>query len=109
MKVVIKEPGRAPVRKEIENELSVLQGIVGGLLQHVDICKDGESWFGMLCNDEGKFLGLEPNFKLYADTIVGTVIFVGHTKDDFGDLPEDAYELLMDRPKYREKEARGEK
>ena len=101
MKVVIKRPGEKPERKEIKNDLKVLQGIVGGLIEHVDICKQGEEWFGMLCNEEGKLLRLEPNFKLYGDVICGTVIFVGHTEDDFGDLPEDAYELLMDPSEYR--------
>ena len=101
MKVVIKAPGHDPVRKEIKNELHVLQEIVGGPIEHLNIYKQGEEWFGMLCHEEGKLLGLEPNFILYTDTICGTVIFVGHTEDDFGDLPEDAYELLMDTTKYR--------
>lgn len=101
MKVVIKAPGRDPVRKEIENELHVLQEIVGGYIEHVSIYKQGEEWFGMICNEEGKLLGLKPNFKPYTDVICGTVIFVGHTEDDFGDLPEDAYGLLMDTTNYR--------
>lgn len=101
MKVVIKKPGQDPERKEIENKLDVLQEIVGGLIEHANIYKQGEEWFGMLCNEEGKLLGLQPNFILYTDTIRGTVVFVGHEEDDFGDLPEDAYELLMDRTKYR--------
>ncbi len=101
MKVVVRKPGQNPERKEIENDLKVLQEIVGGLIEHITIYKEGEDWFGMLCNEEGKLIGLEPNFKLYTETIVGTVVFVGHDGEDFGDLPEDAYELLMDPGSYR--------
>jgi hypothetical protein len=101
MKVVIKSPGKEPERKDIKNNLIVLQNIVGGLIEHVNIYKQGEEWFGMLCNEEGKLLRLDPNFKLYTDVICGTVIFVGHTEDDFGDLPEDAYELLLDPTQYK--------
>lgn len=101
MKVVIKRPGQDPERKEIKNELKVLQEIVGGYIEHVNIYKEGYKWFGMLCNEEGKLMKLEPNFDLYTDVIHGTAIFVGHAEADFTDLPEDAYELLMNPDSYK--------
>ena len=101
MKILKIAPGTSPETMDIPDDLSAMQEIVGGLIEHVNIYKQGEEWFGMLCNEEGKLLGLQPNFILYTDTIRGTVVFVGHEEDDFGDLPEDAYELLMDRTKYR--------
>lgn len=101
MKVVIKRPGQDPERAEIENDLKTLQGIVGGYIEHVSIYKQGEEWFGMICNEEGKLWSLEANFKLYTDIIRGAVVFVGHDGEDFGDLPEDAYPLLMDPQSYR--------
>lgn len=33
IKVIIKEPGKAPVLTEIENELGALQKIVGGYIE----------------------------------------------------------------------------
>lgn len=101
MKVVIKRPGQDPERAEIENDLKTLQGIVGGLIEHVGIYKHGKEPFGMLCNEEGKLKLLEANFKLYTDIIRGTVVFVGYDGEDFGDLPEDAYPLLMEPRRYR--------
>ena len=98
MKVLKVEPYQLPEVKDIDPGLASLQHEVEGWIEATYPFEDPVA---IICNEEGKLLGLQPNFILYTDTICGTVVFVGHEEDDFGDLPEDAYELLMDRTKYR--------
>jgi hypothetical protein len=74
IKVIIVEPSK-PVRIEtIANELKTLQGIVGGLVERLDL--DG---FDILFNEEGKLEDLEPNFGIFdgMDYIAGTAVFAG--------------------------------
>ena len=83
MKVVIKEPGHLPVRKEIENDLKTFQELVGGYIEHVNVAEG----VGMLINEEGKLYDLEENFKFRGDSIRGTAVFVGYSGEDFADCP----------------------
>lgn len=87
MRAIYKAPGKDPQRVEIENELGVLQQIVGGYIETVRISDNGI----LVMNEEGKLRGLEPNFYLGAigDTIVGPVLIVGENGDEFADLPAD--------------------
>lgn len=45
----------------------------------------------ILCNEEGKILGLEPNFKIGSgeifDVICGTAIVIGAEGEEFVDIP----------------------
>ena len=92
MRAIYKYPGKDPQRVEIGNELGVLQQIVGGYIETVRISDNGI----LVMNEEGKLLGLEPNFYLGAigDTIVGPVLVVGKNGDEFADLPEDEAEEI---------------
>lgn len=72
--VVIVEP-KKPARVEvIQNELSVLQGLVGGYIECIR-----EDGFDIIVNEEGKIFELEPNFALYGgnDFVAGTAVFAG--------------------------------
>jgi hypothetical protein len=51
-----------PYLMEVQDELEYLQLIVGGQLEYV-ACHDEEG-FVIMCNGEGKLLGLEPNIWL---------------------------------------------
>lgn len=81
-----------------------LQKMVGGLIQAVYPFEDAVA---LICNDEGKLLGLPINRPLYDedgemyDILVGTFLVVGLTEDDFGSLPEEMIE------KYTEAFSRG--
>lgn len=92
MRAIYKYPGKDPQRVEIGNELGVLQQIVGGYIETLRISDNGI----LVMNEEGKLLGLEPNFYLGAigDTIVGPVLVVGKNGDEFADLPEDEAEEI---------------
>ena len=67
--------------------LENLQKIVGGKIETLYL---GRGTI-LIANEEGKLLGLEPNFRIgcgnFADVIVGTAIVVGQNGDDFGDIP----------------------
>lgn len=58
MKVLIVEAGKAPRAAEIEDALSALQEVVGGTIQAV---YPFEERVALICNDEGKLLGLPLN------------------------------------------------
>ena len=79
IKVIIVEPSK-PARVEvIENTLSNLQSIVGGLIECIR-----EDGFDIIINEEGKFIDLEPNFGIYEgqDYVAGTAIFAGVDYDE---------------------------
>ena len=87
MRILYKQPGQDPRSIVIPNELKVMQQLVGGYIETLRISDNGI----LVMNEEGKLLGLEPNFYLGAigDTIVGPVLVVGKNGDEFADLPED--------------------
>ena len=59
MKVLIVEPLKAPYVKEIRGDLKSMQAIVGGLIEAIYPFDDPE--IALICNDEGKILGLPYN------------------------------------------------
>lgn len=91
IKVLIVEPGKAPYAAEIYSELECLQEVVGGLIQAIYPYEDPVA---IICNDEGKLMGLPWNRPLFDeegyiyDIIVGTFLVVGLTEDDFGSLSD---------------------
>ena len=72
MKVLIKEPGKPAEERDIENTLEALQEIVGGNIEAVYYSPAVVIWV----NEEGKYLGLAPNFinEDCDDIICGTVV-----------------------------------
>ena len=91
MKVVIKKVGEQAQVTEIENTLDALQKFVGG---HIEVVSVGGEII-MICNEEGKLNGLEYNFKLGNDFIVGNVLFVQAKDEDFTDLSDSNVESIM--------------
>lgn len=92
MKALKIEPGKAPERIDIHNELAALQDAVGGYIQVV--YPDSHRPVGLVCNEEGKCCGLELNRALYQngkpyDIIAGTFLVVGLSAEDFTDLREE--------------------
>lgn len=75
--------------------LESLQKEVGGMIQATYPWDDKVA---LICNDEGKLLGLEFNRPLYNadaqiyDYVVGTFLIVGLTEDDFGSLSDEMIE-----------------
>ena len=73
IKVLKVEPGKAPEVVFLKNELHELQKAVSigapdvGLIEIIDINDE----VCILCNEEGKLLGLEPNRRFRKDILVG--------------------------------------
>jgi hypothetical protein len=61
IKVLVKEPDHPPYVKEIENELPNMKAIVEGYIEFVTLSRTAS----LVCNEEGKLLGLPINVSLY--------------------------------------------
>lgn len=85
IKVIVKRPDEGIGHVTyISNNLKNLQNTVGGYIQVVPLAED----VLMICNEEGKLLGLDPNFPFKAGKIYGTVIITGVDGDEFTDIPD---------------------
>lgn len=90
MKAIRKKPGCAPELIDIDNTLKALQAEVGGYIETVTITSDAV----IICNEEGRILGLPYNCRFVGVDFVGTVLIVGTKGDEFCDVPE--ADFLMD-------------
>lgn len=85
MRVVMVEVGRKACEMELEDSLASMQRAVGGLIQAV--YEPGGRDAALICNDEGKLLGLPLNRALrdeegeIYDIIVGTLFICGAPTD----------------------------
>ena len=99
MKVLMVQPGKIPHETDIEPGLEALQAAVDGPIQAVYPYEDPVA---LICNEEGKFLGLPLNRALRDDTgeiydiIAGNFLITGLGEESFSDLPLDLLE------KYKE-------
>lgn len=90
MKAIRKKPGCAPEIIEVENTLKALQREVSGYIETVTIASDAV----IICNEEGRILGLPDNCRVCGVDFVGTGLIVGTKGDEFCDVPE--ADFLMD-------------
>lgn len=75
--VVIKEPGKSPcVEPVFENTLEAFQKAVGGYIETVTIASD----LVLICNEEGRYIGLPQNVSICGIDFVGTVIATAFNK-----------------------------
>ncbi|MBQ1196944.1 MAG: DUF3846 domain-containing protein [Clostridia bacterium] len=86
IKALMVEPGKHPCVVELKNDLDSLQTAVSigapeqGLIEFVYI----EDNVSILCNEEGKLIGLEPNRRLGEDILCGVFYVVAENNN--GDL-----------------------
>lgn len=78
IRILIVKPNQEPKQMKIEHTLDKLQNIVGGLIEYVDLDYQTD----LICNEEGKLLGMEWNRRLGDDIIVGTFLVVGQHKGE---------------------------
>lgn len=83
MKAIRKKPGCTPEIIEVENTLKALQAEVGGYIETVTIASDAV----IICNEEGRILGLPDNGRVCGVDVVGTVLIVGTKGEKFCDVP----------------------
>ena len=85
MKILVVEPLAAPYEKEIAGGLESMQAVVGGYIQAIYPFEDDE--LALICNEEGKLLGLPLNRALkdeagdICDIIAGTFFICGAPLD----------------------------
>lgn len=84
MKAIRKKPGCAPEIIEVGNTLKALQREVSGYIETVTIASDAV----IICNEEGRILGLPDNCRVCGVDFVGKVLIVGTKGDEFCDVPE---------------------
>ena len=103
IKVLMVEPGKAPKVTTIKNELESLQDAVSigaderGLIEIITISED----VCILCNEEGKLIGLEPNRRLGCDILCGVFYVTGNGEEDLASLSEEnieAYKKIFEKP-----------
>lgn len=92
MRVLVIEPARKPEVREISGTLESMQEVVGGLIQ---VLHPFDEPVALVCNDEGKLLGLPLNRglrdergKLY-DILSGTFFLCGISGEDLASLAEE--------------------
>jgi hypothetical protein len=85
MRILQVEPGKRPVEREIDGTLATMQELVGGTIQAIYPFDDSVA---LICNDDGKFLGLPLNRALYdpdthqlVDIVSGTFFLCGAPRD----------------------------
>lgn len=94
IKVIMVEPMKEPYPVEIENTLEELQKAVGGYIETVYL----EDSIVLVCNEEGKLIGLPGNRSFGNDIIAGTFIVAGsNDAGDFVSLTEDKIRQYSDR------------
>lgn len=79
IKVLVVEPNEKPYETVIDNTLEAKQEIVGGYIEAVPLSESAE----LICNDEGKLIGLPPNRRLGNDIITGTFIIAGANESEY--------------------------
>jgi len=85
IKVIIKRPGEAAFEATIANELETLQRWVGG---YIEACMLSTSpRVALICNEEGRIVGLTPNVRMNGEIFVGTILLAGVKGDEFADCP----------------------
>ena len=85
MRIIIVEGGKKPYEAELEHDLESMQRCVGGTIEAV--YEPGGRDAALICNDEGKLLGLPLNRALrdekgdIYDVIAGTFFICGAPSD----------------------------
>lgn len=102
MKILVVGPGKHPYTQEIKGDLASMQAVVGGLIQAVYPFQEA---IALICNEEGKLLGLPPNRVLrdvnghIYDVICGTFFLCAAPTDidSFKGLNAEQLERYMQR------------
>ena len=104
MIVLAIQPGKMPEQVELDGSLESMQAFVGGSIQAVYPFSDPVA---IVCNDEGKLMGLEHNRALrdeagnVYDILCGPLFICGLGEEAFASLPEELiqkYTRLFQHP-----------
>ena len=103
MRIIMVEPERSPYEMELEDSLGAMQRCVGGTIEAV--YEPGGRDAALICNDEGKLLGLPLNRALrdekgeIYDVIAGTFFICSAPPDSesFTSLTDEQVDYWMER------------
>ena len=94
LRVVYVEPNKPAVEAELDPDIKYLQKAVGGLIECV---YNGDGTI-LVCNDEGKLIGMEGNRRLGNGSIIaGPFFIVGDGGEDFRSLTNQETERYLQR------------
>ncbi len=95
MKIVLVEPGKEARAAEISGSLESMQQLVGGLIQALYPWKDPVA---LVCNDEGKILGLPFNRMMEDyDLIAGSFFICGIQGENFASLTDQQVKTYLEK------------
>lgn len=108
MKILVVDPLKTPYVKDISGSLASMQAVVGGYIQAIYPFEDGE--LALICNEEGKLVGLPFNRALrdeegrVYDIVVGTFFLCRAPAEgeDFDGLTEGQIRWGKERFRYPE-------
>ncbi len=89
MRILLKAPTDPGFREMVipsgdtDKELKLLQDLVGGRIETVTVATD----CCVICNEEGRILGMPENCNFCGVDFVGPILLVGVDHDEFTDCP----------------------
>jgi hypothetical protein len=107
-KVVVAEPGKKAEVREIPATYKSLASLVGGRIEMTEPISEDTA---VLCNEEGKLIGLAPNRGLYSsdgrliDIYFGTIVCIGARPEDenfssLTDMEVSLYLMIYGDPEF---------
>ena len=96
LRILMVEPRKAPYEASVPHELTAMQQTVGGL---IEVVRNGDGTL-LVCNEEGKLLGMEGNRRIPGDVLAGPFFVVGDAGETFRSLTEE--ELTRYRERFAE-------
>ncbi len=87
MKVLRKKPGQDFEQIDIPNTLEALQEEVEGYIEAIPIGDDAV----IICNEEGRLIGLPYNTEIHGYSFVGTILIAGTNGDELTDYTGEAF------------------
>ena len=93
LRILMVEPQKAPYEASIPHELTAMQQAVGGL---IEVVRNGDGTL-LVCNEEGKLLGMAGNRRIPGDVLAGPFFVVGDAGETFRSLTEEELERYRER------------